>query len=78
MDDIEKKWIFHPGCDDAIESTDIAVNSKAIIIGPEGGFTLDEIVLAKQKKCMQKVLGQFILRTDTAVAVVLSYIKFGI
>ena len=60
-----------------MEVMDFTTNEKAVIIGPEGGFTTDEVLIARQKKCMQKVLGSFILRTDTAVAVVLSHIKFG-
>ena len=77
--DIENKWIFHTSHHDKIiEPMEVATHKKAVIIGPEGGFTTDEVLFANQKKCMQKVLGTFILRTDTAVAVGLSHLKFGI
>tara|TARA_B100000925_G_C21961437_1_gene453567 strand:- start:634 stop:1335 length:702 start_codon:yes stop_codon:yes gene_type:complete len=77
--DVEKKWIFHTSNhEENMDFPQLATNKKAVIVGPEGGFTTDEVVLAKQKKCMQKVLGSSILRTDTAVAVILSQIKFGI
>ena len=76
--EIEEKWIFHTSNhDESIDFTDESTTSKAILIGPEGGFTAAEVLLAKQNKCMQKMMGRFILRTDTAVAVVLSHIKFG-
>jgi 16S rRNA (uracil1498-N3)-methyltransferase len=79
--DIDQKWIFHPAEDMAfskdIESREEIVQKKVIVVGPEGGFTPSEIQLAKQKKCVQKSLGSFIFRTDTAVAVILSHVKFG-
>ena len=85
---IDQKWIFHPSdseiqLDDNKERLDVASSieqdqkEQAIVIGPEGGFEREEIQLALKKKCMHKVLGRFILRTDTAVAVTMAHIKFG-
>ena len=76
--DIEKVDFSHKSSMKSLSLIDTVTNKKAVIVGPEGGFTTDEILFANQKKCMQKVLGSFILRTDTAVAVGLSHIKFGI
>ena len=48
--DIENKWIFHPnGCDETLKIIDTIENSKAVFVGPEGGFTFDEIFLLKIK-----------------------------
>ena len=52
-------------------STILKGNSVSILIGPEGGFSEEEIALAKES--MQAVsLGRRILRTDTAGIAVLS------
>lgn len=50
-----------------------------IIIGPEGGFSLEELDLAKQKNFRQLTFGPRILRTETAPIVALSILqsKYG-
>ena len=40
------------------------------MIGPEGGFTDDEVTLARGKGAVQVSLGPRILRTETAAVVV--------
>ena len=47
----------------------------AIIIGPEGGFTPEEIVYAKAKKYVPVSLGRRILRAETASVYALSVIS---
>jgi 16S rRNA (uracil1498-N3)-methyltransferase len=47
-------------------------NSVGIFVGPEGGWTSDEINLAKEKGCLLASLGQLILRGETA-AIIASY-----
>ena len=49
----------------------------AIFIGPEGGFTDEEIALAKQAGAFPVTLGHRILRTETAGLVVLSWIIYN-
>lgn len=49
---------FH---DDHPDATDIA-----IVIGPEGGMSADEIAVMEQAGCRQVTLGPRILRTETA------------
>jgi len=48
-----------------------------IFIGPEGGFTADEISLAKGAGAEILNLGSNILRTETAAIVTCSLIKYG-
>lgn len=47
-----------------------------IIIGPEGGFTKDEIVYAEQRNTHILSLGSRILRVETATLTALSYINY--
>ena len=51
--------------------------SVLIVIGPEGGFSSDEIVLAQQSGGRAISLGRRILRTETAALVVLSAILYA-
>ncbi len=50
--------------------------SIAVFIGPEGGFTEEEIALAKEAGVMPVTLGRRILRTETAGMTVLSVLMF--
>ncbi len=50
----------------------------AVFIGPEGGFTEEEIELAKEAGFSPVTLGHRILRTETAGMVVLSWIGYNI
>lgn len=49
----------------------------AVFIGPEGGFTEEEIKLATDAGCEPITLGHRILRTETAGIVVLSWIMYN-
>ena len=48
-----------------------------IVIGPEGGFSSDEVVRAQQAGARAISLGRRILRTETAALVVLSAILYA-
>lgn len=48
-------------------------NSVGIMIGPEGGFEDEEVVLAKKHGITPITLGKRILRTETAGLAILSY-----
>ena len=50
----------------------------AVFIGPEGGFTEEEINLATDAGCEPVTLGHRILRTETAGIVVLSWIMYNV
>jgi 16S rRNA (uracil1498-N3)-methyltransferase len=51
-----------------------APKSAVIFIGPEGGFSDDEIVAAEQAGCMQVSLGPRRLRTETAAVIASSWV----
>ena len=46
-----------------------------VLIGPEGDFTSDELVLAKKMGCIPVSLGDLVLRVATAAAAVVSFIR---
>jgi 16S rRNA (uracil1498-N3)-methyltransferase len=48
--------------------------SVLIIIGPEGGFTEEEILLAEKAGCMQVSLGRRRLRTETAAIIAAGWV----
>ncbi|MCI9338450.1 MAG: 16S rRNA (uracil(1498)-N(3))-methyltransferase [Lachnospiraceae bacterium] len=50
--------------------------SVAVFIGPEGGFTGEEISLAEKSGILPVTLGKRILRTETAGLAVLSWIMY--
>ena len=50
--------------------------SVSVFIGPEGGFTEEEISQAEQAGMTQITLGHRILRTETAAMVVLSWLLY--
>lgn len=50
--------------------------SVAVFIGPEGGFTEEEIIIAKESGIIPITLGRRILRTETAGFVVLSWLNY--
>lgn len=58
------------------ETEDGKKNKILIIIGPEGGFSIDEIDLVKKHKGKSVTLGPRILRTETAGFVALTAILF--
>ncbi len=56
------------------------VSTVAIMVGPEGGFEPDEVMLAQQKGAQVVSLGRRILRTETAaiVATALALYELGL
>ncbi len=48
----------------------------AVFIGPEGGFTEEEIELAREAGIVPVTLGKRILRTETAGFTVLSWLMY--
>jgi len=53
------------------------IKSVIAFIGPEGDFTPDEVVLAKEAGFLPISLGKQVLRVDTAAIAVVSFIKLN-
>ena len=47
-----------------------------VFIGPEGGFSQDEVLLLKKQNCINIKLGPRILRTETAPLAIISILQF--
>lgn len=54
------------------------IKKVAILIGPEGGFSKDEVALAKRKGFFSVSLGRRILRTETAGIAIIGIIQYAI
>jgi 16S rRNA (uracil1498-N3)-methyltransferase len=53
-----------------------ACNNYFIIVGPEGGFSKDEIALASRAGFQSVSLGRQILKVETAAAAIISIIQY--
>jgi 16S rRNA (uracil1498-N3)-methyltransferase len=60
------KLTLDPVSENTLHSHKPETNKVTLLIGPEGGLTQDEILLAKEKKFNGVQLGPRILRTETA------------
>lgn len=61
----EVKWLMHPG-EAAGPTLPAAATSAAFAVGPEGGFTPEEVDAARALGWQCAVLGPRVLRTETA------------
>jgi 16S rRNA (uracil1498-N3)-methyltransferase len=71
----ERLLFFEPG--NPPLPTDLAKQTLALLIGPEGGWTPDECALAKLANADLYGLGDLILRAETAPLAVLAAIRHG-
>jgi len=76
--DYELKLIASPNADKTIKEVLQSVKPQRIIcmIGPEGGFTNEEIALAETNNFIPVSLGEEVLRTETAGMTVLTMINY--
>ena len=61
-----------------IDASSASPATAALTIGPEGGWTYDELASARSCGFQEASLGQLILRTETAVIAALSSLNFGL
>lgn len=69
----ELKLVLHPGGQSGGLPAQCA--SVALLVGPEGGLTDEEIAAARSKGLLALALGPRVLRTETAPAAALSFLQ---
>ena len=71
--------VFHPQAPDALPVKELGLNKNAaakLILGPEGGFSKDEIDFLRSRNYMISSLGKRIMRLETAVVSALTLVQF--
>ena len=69
--------LLHP--DNSEESSNLPNEYSGdinIFIGPEGGFSQDEVLLLKKQNCINIQLGPRILRTETAPLAIIAILQY--
>lgn len=75
----EIKLTLHPRAEHSIKTIEVPSAGVRFLVGPEGGFTDDEIAQTKQQNFVDIRIGPRVLRTETAALTVLSalQLQFG-
>lgn len=71
----ELNFVLHHRAEKKLEGYDQPV-SVSLLIGPEGGLTADEIVLAEGKQFAPLALGPRVLRTETAPVAAIALMQY--
>ena len=69
-------FVLHHRTTKAIESFSETPNNIALLIGPEGGLTVDEISLAEENNFNALRLGPRVMRTETAPIAAISILQY--
>lgn len=71
------RWVCHPWSEESklTVDKDINISDAAVLIGPEGGFTEQEIGLAVEKEFLPRLFGPRVLRAETAPVVALTLLQ---
>ena len=72
MDIPKPTLIFHPESNQSMQKIDLMSKKLSLLIGPEGGFSKEEINIAQQNETISVKLGPRILRAETAVVTAIS------
>ncbi|MBR3347823.1 MAG: RNA methyltransferase, partial [Mycoplasmataceae bacterium] len=72
---VKNKYIAHEITKKNVVYNDLFEQNVAFFIGPEGGFTEEEIEQARKENIKLVYLGKRILRAETAALFLLSRIK---
>jgi 16S rRNA (uracil1498-N3)-methyltransferase len=79
QDSDEIKLTLHPRAEHSIKTIQVPSAGVRFLVGPEGGFTDEEIAQTKQQAFVDIRIGPRVLRTETAALTVLSalQLQFG-
>ncbi|GJM05895.1 MAG: ribosomal RNA small subunit methyltransferase E [marine bacterium B5-7] len=72
LDASKTRLILHPESQQSMLKINLPTNELTLMIGPEGGFSDDEVEQAQGSGCVPISLGPRILRTETAVVCAVS------
>jgi len=71
----QKRFVLHHRTDEQLDATQ-QVDSAALLVGPEGGLSSDEINLAEQQSFQALRLGPRVFRTETAPLAAISILQY--
>lgn len=71
----QKRFVLHHRTEEQLDATQ-QVDSAALLIGPEGGLSSDEINLAEQQSFQALRLGPRVFRTETAPLAAISILQY--
>lgn len=75
LTDADKKWVLHHRSPEALNPTE-KINSAALLIGPEGGLSEEEIAAAIATGFSALSLGPRVLRTETAPIAAITLLQY--
>lgn len=71
----DKKFVLNHRSNDSLLASD-KVNTTALLVGPEGGLSVEEISRSEQQGFQPLALGPRVMRTETAPLAALSILQF--
>lgn len=71
-----KKFVLHHRAEAGLEKSECSENTIFLLIGPEGGLTIEEIMAAQSTGYSPLRLGPRIMRTETAAVTALSILQW--
>lgn len=71
-------YVAHEDGDEKLISVDDPIHARVLVVGPEGGFTDEEIRMMQTASWRTVSLGRRRLRAETAAIVGLSYLALGL
>lgn len=71
------RWLLHPTAENQLAEVSLDWEDFTAVIGPEGGFSEDEVAQAKERHWQIVGLGPRILRVETAALAIAARVSLG-
>ncbi|MEX1039097.1 MAG: 16S rRNA (uracil(1498)-N(3))-methyltransferase [Pirellulaceae bacterium] len=71
------RWLLHPTADNQLSEVSLDWQDLTALIGPEGGFSEDEVNQARERHWQIVDLGPRILRVETAAVAIAARVSLG-